>query len=116
MAKPSKRSREASAPKPAKRHAVGRLGEFGGTVHALHNGARVDTHPACGWVHEHAATGTALDAAALAALVGQLSVLEQLHVLGFDDALEQLMLPSFGDLQAVYATEAQRLAGQVRRQ
>ena len=115
---PGKRPRDARATSQrAKRHAGGAiLSEYGSTLHALRNGAHVDCHPACGWVHEHAATGSALDAVALGALMGQLAVLEQLQVLGHTHALEQLVLPGFNDLQAVYASEAQRLADRVRTQ
>lgn len=114
-AEPGKRKREPGAPKRSKRRASsGRLGEFASTIHALHNSAHADCHPACGWVLEHAPTGTALDAVALATLLGQLCVLEQLQILGCGDTLEQLVLPSFEDMRAVYATEAQHLADRVR--
>ena len=113
MAQPSKRKRAACSTTCSAPCHIGSLSEFGSTLHALCNGARVDTHPACGWVHEHAATGTALDAVALGALLGQLSVLEQLHVLSWTEPVEQLMLPSFGDMRGMYATEAGRLVSRV---
>lgn len=115
MAAPCKRKWDATDPEGGKHCAsTAGLGEFASTLHALRNGAYVDCHPACGWVLDHKRAGDSVDALALAALLGQLQVLEQLSVLGCTEALEQLVLPGFTDVAAVYADEARKLGGEAR--